>query len=298
MLVFKTSPYLIIGLKSYHQIIRLVKENHFKKVVICYINDKPPHNVLRLTNKIKSTCNVVLQHLNTNKKNIIPSKIDLIISFGSQALHNTVKILNKAKVPLYCIETEPARISSYEAYVFNAKIKTKVIPDLIFNDCCTNDNWNSSDLIYFMRGVVLALNAILMNKDNDDFVYDCALQGILSVIQCYKKLKTASRKQLRQIYIDLAYADVLMKNAYNNLELTFNIAKMSLNNQDHHKFAMTICDETLNIINNKLKPDNLSLMSFLLEQKISLEQFKNDIKDIYNDLIDFYKHKTKTKGGK
>jgi glycerol dehydrogenase-like iron-containing ADH family enzyme len=118
MFAYQTSSQLIIGLKSFHPLIRLIRENHFKKVVIIFESNSSKinhHNVILLFHKIKNrNTQCVLCPTDIRQDFVkIEKDVDLILSYGVRHIHDIAKQSNNFKARVYCIETIPGQMSSY-----------------------------------------------------------------------------------------------------------------------------------------------------------------------------------------
>jgi glycerol dehydrogenase-like iron-containing ADH family enzyme len=118
MFAYQTSSELIIGCKSFHPLIRLIRENHFKKIAIIYQqkhHNFVPLDVYKLARRIKTqdqTC--VLMPANIRHDAVkIDRDVDLIISYGARHIHDIAKNSNTNKAVIYCIETVSGHMSSY-----------------------------------------------------------------------------------------------------------------------------------------------------------------------------------------
>jgi hypothetical protein len=118
MFTYQTCSQLIIGIRSYHPLIRLIHENHFKKITIVY--ERGQHNfvpleVIKLSRKIKNRSNECILCPVDIRVDItkIDKESNLIISYGTRHVHDIAKQSNTFNAAMYCIETRSAHMSSY-----------------------------------------------------------------------------------------------------------------------------------------------------------------------------------------
>jgi glycerol dehydrogenase-like iron-containing ADH family enzyme len=118
MFAYQTCSELIIGCKSFHPLVRLIHESHFKKIAIIYQQSHysaVPIKVRQLMRQIKTRYNQCIFkpvdiRLDTTK---LDKDVDLIISYGIRHIHDIAKQSNTYGVPFYCIETISGHMSSY-----------------------------------------------------------------------------------------------------------------------------------------------------------------------------------------
>jgi glycerol dehydrogenase-like iron-containing ADH family enzyme len=118
MFAYQTCSELIIGCKSFHPLIRLVREKHFKKIVIIYEQTHHgivPAGVRRLVRQLESKTNqCILAPVDIRLELVkLDTAVDLVISYGTRHVHDIAKRSNVFGATIYCIETTPGHMSSY-----------------------------------------------------------------------------------------------------------------------------------------------------------------------------------------
>jgi hypothetical protein len=118
MLTYLTCNQLIIGLNSYHPIKRLIKEGNFKHIAFLYGQDEFNKKIpgTKKIVKVLDSCKIPFQQFALSMRaNVVTldKDVDLIISYGERYIHDIAKMSNTNACPLYTIEYNAGRMSSF-----------------------------------------------------------------------------------------------------------------------------------------------------------------------------------------
>lgn len=292
MYSFLTTEQMIIGLKSFHPIYRMINENHFSN--ICLIYNPLNNDSIKYIQKFRKFlnrkhCFVSLLEVDdrTTETSINP-QIDLIISIGKRHAHDLAKQSNTQRLPHYVVETTRAHMSSYGCGIVWVKDKVqfkKTIPDIVFNDNKTFEDWSLKDFIYYLHNISLALEAC-MNEKTNDFVIANGINGVVNTLKIYKDIKsTHNKRKLRKLYNRLSYADILCKNAYNNTHLSKEVIKTANITNHYHQFEIAIANESNDVINAFCEKNNQQLNELFNLVGWDGFVFKQYFNEMYTDYI-------------
>jgi hypothetical protein len=140
--------------------------------------------------------------------------------------------------------------------------------------------------LYFLHNIPLALEAIFNVEQQNDFVIACAMGGILQTLRLYKLIKnTRNVRQLRKLHRLLAQADVLTKNAYNNVPLSPEMKRIASSIEHYRQFEVVSAYESLDIVHNQIRRHGIKINAILKYLETNLETFQSDFESMYNDFI-------------
>jgi hypothetical protein len=175
-------------------------------------------------------------------------------------------------------------MSSYDAIGIN----NNVIPNLIFNECSPKREFNMYDTIYFMADIGLALQSCLNCQEDNNFIFDCAISGMIHFLTAYQQLQTnINNRTKKQLYITLAHADILMKNAYNTIHVNYH--NKGFNNVHH--WLVYYCHHALSIAKELFGTKRKILTQTLNEYKIDKQQILDSLTKINDELEKNEKYK-------
>lgn len=271
----------------------LIRENHFKKVGIIFEKNTLliSKNILKLSRRIKNRHTQCILYPTDIRQDMIKvdHNLDLIISYGNRYIHDIAKQSNNNHAHIYCIETIAGHMSSYGTGIVwknNQTAWKALIPNMVFNSCHKVHKWGINDLLYYLHNIPLALEACFNLEKKDDFINACAFSGILQTLKYYKQCKEAhSHHALRRIYRNLAQADILTKNAYNNAPLSDETKKIAENIQHYHQFEVVIAYESLDMVNTQLRRHYDQITKIFKYLGSSIEAFKDDFEKMYYEFI-------------
>lgn len=295
MFTYLTSNQLIIGLNDYHPLKRLIQEGRFKHIAFLHEQDEFGHALSETTKIIKliESCNIPFDKIALDMRtNIITfnKNIDLIISYGSRYIHDIAKVSNTNACQLYTIETEPGHMSSCGAGLLwkgGKSVNRIIIPTVVFNSCHNVQKWNIMDKIYFLHDITLALEACFLTTKSNDFIKTCAYNGIIECLRLWKKIsKTQSKSKLRKLYAQIAQADVLMKNAYNNAPLSPESRLVAASTEHYRQFEIVLAYESIDVIEALIRKRGSSISQALEFYGSSLEEFKTKFSEFYLDFTE------------
>jgi nitrogenase molybdenum-iron protein alpha/beta subunit len=143
MFTYRACSQLIIGLNSYNQIKRLIKENHFKTVALVFQTVDPEivFSQIKKIDKMIKRCHAKSILFDTGNRHDpikLTKDIDLIISYGSRHVHDVVKNSNNIGVPFYCINHYAGHMSACgNAMTWDGGEVSwrSSLPTVVFNSC-------------------------------------------------------------------------------------------------------------------------------------------------------------------
>lgn len=295
MLTYLTCNQLIIGLNSYHPIKRLIKEGNFKHIAFLYGQDEFNKKIpgTKKIVKVLDSCKIPFQQFALSMRaNVVTldKDVDLIISYGERYIHDIAKMSNTNACPLYTIEYNAGRMSSFGTGLLwkSGKTVNKVtIPTVTFNACHNVKKWNIMDKIYFLHDIPLALEACFSTTKSNDFIKTCAYSGVIECLRLRKEIiQTNSKRKLRKLYAQLAQTDILMKNAYNNAPLSFEAISVANATEHYRQFEIALAYESNDIITNLIRKHGAHISTALEFYGSSLKEFQTEFSEFYSDYID------------
>jgi hypothetical protein len=157
---------------------------------------------------------------------------------------------------------------------------------VVFNSCYRVHRWDINDLLYFLHDIPLALEAAFNAEQPNDFIITCAFSGILQILKYYKLIKNMRNpRKLRKLYKLLAQADILTKNAYNNVTLSSETKKIAEAIQHYRQFEVVSAYESLDMVNNQIRRHGARIEKILKYLKTNLSNFQKDFDEMYSDFI-------------
>jgi hypothetical protein len=115
MIIHQACNQFIVGLKSIHPVLRMIKEGNFKHVSLVLEQKSCSKYYYGIIKSLRRN-NIFWDQIYINRESqhvTFDEEIDLIISCGKNFVHSAARIGNTHNVQHYCLQTTSGIMSSY-----------------------------------------------------------------------------------------------------------------------------------------------------------------------------------------
>ena len=269
MKYYRTPNELILGLKSFNHLSKMIKQSKYEKVVLFvdmsdFVTQKTIKNLTKSLskNKIKFT----IHDFSTNANKIDQSN-DLVVIYGNYHIQNYGKYLC-GNLPVVTIDINPNELYGLSKYSFvnNMFVDTNIVPFIASNNIIFSKlkeiKIDTKTLSFHM------FNVLTHYFDKANPLIKANLMGVVkNLIELLRKPSDSAENKL----LKLSYINAMSYNAHNNVELN-RLDELMISHSADMKEWENICCYLLPKVFNVIKKEYSSeLNSLIVKANVDLE---------------------------